>query len=170
MRLDLPGVVNPGDMATDLSPADDTMVQDAVARRFVAALRSVEDDGDVDPMRVLFDDDADLHRLGGAGPHTGPDGATRFWTEYRDAFGEITSTFTRALETPERVVLEWTAEGVRLDGHRFGYDGVSVLDLAADGDRLSGFRTYYDTAALLTAPAADTSPDQGSTGSASAGV
>jgi ketosteroid isomerase-like protein len=129
----------------------DNPVQNETARRFVAALRTLEQDRDVEPMAELFAEGATLSRLDGRGPRGGEGGARQFWTEYRRAFGEISTTFTHATEGSAAVALEWTSQGTMPDGRGMDYAGVSVLDI--DGGLITGLRTYYDSAAFLTEPA-----------------
>lgn len=128
---------------------------DPVQDRFTAALVRLEAERDPQQLVELFADDAELSKLG---HHTtrGRDGARRFWTEYRDAFGEIRSTFSAVTVGGDRVVLEWTAEGTLPDGHPLRYAGVSVLEV--DGDRVRGFRTYHDSAPFVSGLSASRTP------------
>lgn len=125
----------------------DNGVQDRTARRFIAAVRTLEQDGDLEPMVMLFADHAELSKLDGRGVRHGRGGAREFWTEYRDAFSEITTTFTHATEGSVAVALEWTAQGTLAGGRAVDYAGATVIDL--DGDWITGCRTYYDSAAFL---------------------
>lgn len=130
----------------------DDFVHNDTARRFIAALRMVEQRHDLEPMVELFTDEAALSKLDGQGARRGPGGAREFWTEYRESFDEIKSTIVHATEGEHAVALEWHAEGILPGGRDFSYVGVSVVDI--DGERVTGFRTYYDSAAFVAEPAA----------------
>lgn len=126
----------------------DNAVQNETARGFIAALRTLEQDRDCEPMVELFADDAQLSRLDRPGARGD---ARQFWTEYRRSFGEISTTVTHATEGSASVALEWTSRGSTSDGRGVDYAGVSILDI--DGSQITGLRTYYDSAAFLTGPA-----------------
>jgi ketosteroid isomerase-like protein len=126
----------------------DNVVQNETARGFIAALRTLEQDHDCEPMIELFTGDAQLSRLDRPGAQGD---ARQFWTEYRRSFGEIGTTFTHATEGGAGVALEWTSQGSTSDGRGVDYAGVTILDL--DGQQVTGLRTYYDSAAFLTGPA-----------------
>ena len=130
----------------------DDFVHNDTARRFIAALRMVEQRRDLEPMVELFTDAAELSKLDGQGARRGPGGAREFWTEYRESFDEIKSTIVHATEGENAVALEWHAEGTLPGGRDFSCTGVSVVDI--DGERITGFRTYYDSAAFVAEPAA----------------
>lgn len=130
----------------------DDFVHNDTARRFIAALRMVEQRRDLESMVELFTDESELSKLDGQGTRRGQDGAREFWGEYRESFDEIKSTIVRATEGENAVALEWHAEGTLPGGRDFSYTGVSVVDI--DGERVTGFRTYYDSAAFVAEPAA----------------
>lgn len=77
---------------------------------------------------------------------TGPEGAQKFWTEYRGTFGELKSEFRNVITTPDRVALEWATRGTSVAGGPVEYEGVSILEIA--GDKVKRFRAYFDPAAL----------------------
>ena len=121
------------------------------AQQFIDALRTLEEQGDVDPMAALFANDAELTNPHLHEPMRGADGARRFWSEYRDAFGEIRSSFKAQVETENRAALEWLSEGtLRPDGKPFRYGGVTILEWS--GDEISRFATYFDTTPLRVEP------------------
>ena len=121
--------------------------QSPEAASFVAALRSLEETGDVESMVALYADDAETSGPTDNEPHRGKDGARRFWRMYRDSFEEITSSFTNVVAgAGGTIMLEWTSEGRALTGGRVGYAGVSVVEMK-DG-RIQRFRTYFDTREL----------------------
>ena len=117
------------------------------AASFIAALRALEETGDIESIVALHDDDAEISGPTDAEPHRGREGARRFWRMYRDSFAEITSSFTNVVAgVGGTVMLEWTSEGRALTGGRVGYAGVSVLETQAG--RVRRFRTYFDTREL----------------------
>jgi hypothetical protein len=127
-----------------------------LTKRFVAALSELHDNRDVEPLVELFDDDATLDKAGVPHGQHGRDGARTFWTQYRDVFDDLESSFTHTVTDDAVSYLEWTSRGTLRDGTDFEYAGVSVLEGAGGGDgddpaTISAFRTYYDTAAFLTA-------------------
>lgn len=116
------------------------------AQEFVAALRRVEEEGDVEAMAALHADDARLRGPSDRHPHTGPEGARRFWGAYRNSFQSIRSRFHAVLESEGRVMLEWTSDCRTAAGVETSYDGVSVVE-TRDG-RIVRFSAYFDPHAL----------------------
>jgi limonene-1,2-epoxide hydrolase len=116
------------------------------ADEFVAALRRVEDHGDVEAMAALFADSARVSNPTDAQPHTGVDGARKFWDTYRRSFRRVHSRFHRALESDGAAMLEWTSECETAAGVSTSYDGVSVFE-TADG-KITRFTAYFDPADL----------------------
>lgn len=117
-----------------------------LTERFVDALNRLHADDDVEPMAALFDDDAQLSKLGQKHQEHGPEGARKFWRAYRDLFGEIEATFTHTVQDEDSAALEWTSTGTLRDGRPLNYEGISVLE---GGKAITAFRTYYDSAAFL---------------------
>jgi ketosteroid isomerase-like protein len=124
-----------------------------ISHEFPRRLQSFEQDGDVEPLVELFTEDAQLSKLDDLDSASGRDGARQFWTDYRNLFSGIASTFSSTTTDGERVVLEWVSQGKLTNGRSFRYPGVSVLDV--EGDRVRGFRTYYDSAAFVAPRAGD---------------
>ena len=116
------------------------------ADTFISALRAVEDRGELSQMVRLYGDDAELRNPTDERPHTGPEGAERFWTAYRAAFQSVHSDFRAVVEREGQAMLEWTSRGRTATGSDFEYDGVTVLEY--DGDRVRRFRAYFDPADL----------------------
>lgn len=125
----------------------DHAVEDDTTRSFIAALRHLEQERDLDPMAELFSDDAEVRSIDGHGPRQGPDGIRALFEEYLKQFDEVSTTFTQVTEGGTHAALEWTTKAVRAGGHDVSYTGVTIIDLA-DG-RVAGFRTCYDSAALM---------------------
>jgi SnoaL-like domain len=144
-------------MSTDQGTLDadtpaESVLQSPTARRFVAALRTLEQSGDLEDMVGLSTQSTRWWSVGPGGESTGPEGARGFWERYRRAFAEIGSAFSTVTETPLRVVLEWTSTGSHHNGSPVRYTGATVLEFDADDDEtLAAVRLYYDTAATLSA-------------------
>ena len=119
------------------------------ADAFIAALRRLEEHGDVEAMVTLFAEDAELSSLTDAAPHHGREGARRYWEAYRDSFQEVRSEFRNVVSGDDVVVLEWTSHGRGAEGRAFEYDGVSVVEFE-DG-RIRRFRAYFDPSDLQAA-------------------
>jgi ketosteroid isomerase-like protein len=119
------------------------------ADRFIAALRKLEDEDDIDAIAALFSDDAELGNPMIVAQHRGTAGARRFWETYRNSFGTVHSAFRTVVETEDAVVLEWNSRGNTTQGGAFSYDGVSVLHF--DGDRIDRFQAYFDPGRLRLA-------------------
>jgi ketosteroid isomerase-like protein len=113
-----------------------------VAKQFIEALGKLESGRDVEPLVAVHADNCEVGNLIVPEHFKGPDGAREFWTEYRDTFASITSTFRNIIATDGRAALEWTSSGTSLDGASFEYDGVSILEIA--GDKITRFRAYFD--------------------------
>ena len=123
----------------------ETRVSSPVARRFVDALRGVEDQGDPEGMAELAAAHTRWSSAGSDRSLVGPEGAREFWEAYRRAYADITSEFTAITETDSRAVLEWVGTGHHHDGRPVRYVGATVLDL---GDTsVDAVRLYFDTAA-----------------------
>lgn len=127
------------------SEGAETQLSSATARRFVDALRALEQDGDTAPMAELATDDTRWTSSGAAHASTGRDGARHFWEAYRRTYADITSHFTTVTETDARAVLEWVSTGHHHDGQPVRYVGATMLDL--DGDAVREVRLYFDTTA-----------------------
>jgi ketosteroid isomerase-like protein len=120
------------------------------AQQFVAALRRVEEERDVEAMAALYAGEAELRNPELSAPLTGPDGARRFWTAYRESFQEIRSRFHAILESDARIMLEWTSDCRTAAGVETRYSGVSVVE-TRDG-RITRFNAYFDPARLTAHP------------------
>jgi ketosteroid isomerase-like protein len=126
---------------------DGAAEEEGEAQRFVAALRALEEGGDVEGMVMLFDDRAEVSGPTDRAPHQGKEGVRHFWRMYRDSFGEIHSEFEKIVEGRDgTVVMEWTSRGVTATGTPVNYKGVSVAEIPEG--RVVRFRTYFDTREL----------------------
>ena len=115
--------------------------------RFTDALHTLDADRDPGPLLELADEQTRLVKLGEHQDEHGRDGAERFWTDYRNVFDELETTFTHQVVGEHSAALEWTSTGTLRNGRPFTYQGVTVIE--GDEERLTGIRTYYDSAAFL---------------------
>ena len=113
-----------------------------IAERFVEALRTLEEDRDVEPLAEIHADDCVVGNVSVPETFDGQDGLREFWTEYRKTFGEMKSTFRNVFASDGRAALEWTTEGTS-NGDTVSYDGVSILEI--EGDKVRRFMAYFDT-------------------------
>ena len=129
----------------------ESVLESPTARRFVTALRTLEEQGDVDEIVATGTDATRWWSVGSDGEATGSDGGRQFWTKYRRAFAEIASEFSTVTETPTRVLLEWTSRGRHHNGSPVRYAGATVLEFGdpADDESLTAVRLYFDTAATM---------------------
>jgi hypothetical protein len=122
-------------------------MSEQVARRFVEALGRLEAERDVETIAALFAEGREISN--GVSPEKfhGRDGAREFWgAKYRDAFGEVKSTFRSMIRSGGRVALEWTTEATTSDGTPVRCDGVSILE--TDGRTITRFCAYFDAGSL----------------------
>jgi ketosteroid isomerase-like protein len=122
------------------------------ARRFIAALRALEDGGEgaLDQICALFSDDAVLTnaalRLADKEYH-GRGGVREFWQAYRGTFREIRSEFSHVTAGDRAAGLFWRSAGQDAGGQPVNYDGVSLLEFDHSG-LIARFRGYFDTRQL----------------------
>jgi ketosteroid isomerase-like protein len=116
-----------------------------VAERFVEALRTLEDERDVEPLVEMHTEDCEVGNVSVPKTFTGHEGLREFWTSYRNTFGEMRSTFRNVLATEDKAALEWTTEGAS-DGEEVSYDGVSILEI--EGEKVKRFMAYFDARRL----------------------
>jgi len=121
-------------------------MSEQIAQRFIEALGRLESERDLEPIVAAFAESCEVGNVLVPEQFRGRDGARTFWTEYRDAFGEVRSSFRNVVAAEGRAALEWTSEGTGASGEPFRYDGVSILEMADGG--ITRFRAYFDPAAL----------------------
>ncbi len=109
------------------------------AKQFIDALHKLESDRDLETIVGLFSEDCEI---GNVVTEDKDIGVEQFWTSYRESFGEVESTFRNEIITGDRTALEWTTTGTNGEGHKFKYDGVSILE--TDGDKITRFHAYFD--------------------------
>lgn len=119
-------------------------------RRFLDALREIEEHANVDSMVQMFADDAQIWNPELDQPLAGPDGARRFWSDYRDTFAKVHSDFRSIIEGEGKTALEWDSRGtLAAGGEPFRYRGVSIIDWS--DDQIVRFAAYFDPRALSVA-------------------
>ena len=113
-----------------------------VADKFVAALRKLEQDRDVEALVEIHTDDCDVGNVAVPKTFSGHDGLREFWTSYRDTFGEMRSKFRNVFaDDAGHAALEWNTTG-DANGNDVSYDGVSLLEI--EDNKVSRFRAYFD--------------------------
>jgi ketosteroid isomerase-like protein len=117
-----------------------------VAYRFIEALNTLEEDGDVEPIVATFAEFCEIGTPVLPEKLHGKAQARDFWNSYRAANRRIRSTFRNIVIGDNSIALEWTAKGINRSGKEFHYDGVTILDTA--GLRITHFRTYFDSRAI----------------------
>ena len=121
-------------------------MSEEVAKKFIEALRTLEDTKDAGPLAALYTDGAAVGNVIAPDGFHGQGGAREFWTEYRGTFDTAKSTFRNVIAGDGAAALEWTTEGTGFEGHPFRYSGVTVLEI--EGDRVSRSSAYFDPKAL----------------------
>lgn len=121
-------------------------MSEEVAKKFIEALRTLEDGKDVEPLAALYTDEAVVGNLIAPEKFHGQDGAREFWTEYRGTFGTAKSTFRNVIAGDGSAALEWTTEGASFEGQPFTYAGVTILEI--EGGRVTRSSAYFDPKAL----------------------
>jgi steroid delta-isomerase-like uncharacterized protein len=113
-----------------------------VADKFVEALRKLEQDRDVEALVEIHAEDCDVGNVAVPRTFSGHDGLRKFWTSYRDTFGDMKSEFRSVFaDEAGHAALEWNTTG-RANGNEISYDGVTLLEIE-DG-KVSRFRAYFD--------------------------
>ena len=113
-----------------------------LAEKFIATLKRLEHERDLDGMVALFADGAELSRAPRSAKYQGKDGARAFWAEYLDAFQNVETRFEHVIEADGSVVLEWHSVATTKQGHAIEYDGCSIVE--GEAQSVGRFRTYYD--------------------------
>jgi ketosteroid isomerase-like protein len=125
---------------------EETTMAEGMAERFITALGRLEADRDADALVALYTDDAETGNVNAPEGFSGPDGARRFWTEYRGTFGEMKSEFRNRISDGDRIALEWTTTGTSVAGKPVEYSGVSIIEVR--GDKVARFKAYFNPSAL----------------------
>ncbi len=121
-------------------------MSEQLARTFIDALHTLEDSKDAEPLAALYAEDAKAGNLLAPDHFNGPEGAQKFWSEYRGTFETARSTFRNVFATDAGAALEWTTTGTGFEGGEFKYSGVTLLEF--DGGKVSRSSAYFDPKAL----------------------
>jgi len=121
-------------------------MSEEVAKKFIEALRTLEDSKDVEPLAALYAEGAAVGNLIAPDRFHGQDGAREFWTEYRGTFETAKSTFRNIIAGDGSAALEWTTEGTSFEGQPFTYAGVTILEI--QGGQVTRSSAYFDPKAL----------------------
>ena len=121
-------------------------MSEQVARKFIDALRALEETRDVEALTALYTDNASIGNVLRPDQFHGPQGARQFWTEYRGTFDQARSEFRNVIASGGAAALEWTTEGTSFDGKPVRYSGVTILDI--DGDKVTRSSAYFNPSAL----------------------
>jgi ketosteroid isomerase-like protein len=117
-----------------------------LTKAFMDALRSLEQGRDVEPLVALYHPDSVAGNVVAPDHFHGPDGARRFWAEYRGTFQALESSFRNVIVTEGRAALEWTTVGTAFDDAPVQYSGVTILEFA-DG-KITRTTAYFDPKSL----------------------
>ncbi|MDQ2687971.1 MAG: nuclear transport factor 2 family protein [Armatimonadota bacterium] len=117
-------------------------MSEQIADTFIEALRALERNNDLEPMAAVYTDKAAIGNVQAPDRFHGPDGARKFWGEYRGAFQTLESTFRNVIAGDGKAALEWTTTGTAFDGASVTYSGVTLLE--SDGNKLTRSCAYFD--------------------------
>ena len=118
-----------------------------IAEKFIDALRKLESDENVDEIVELFAEKCEIGNVTTTENLEGKDGAREFWTNYRNTFGEIESTFKNKIVSEKTTALEWTSKGTSRNGSEIDYEGVSILETEGE-EKITRFFAYFNPAKL----------------------
>ena len=129
-----------------ITEIDGEIMSEQVARRFIDALWALEDTKDAGPLTALYAENALVGNVVAPEQYRGPDGAKKFWTEYRGTFDAARSEFRSVIASDGHAALEWTTKGTGFNGSPLEYSGVTILDI--EGDKVTRSSAYFNPKAL----------------------
>lgn len=121
-------------------------MSDQVAKAFIEALWTLEETKDAGPLSALYAENAAVGNVVAPDQYRGPDGASKFWTEYRSSFETTKSQFRNVIASDSGAALEWTTEGTSFNGSPLSYSGVTILEI--EGEKVTRSSAYFDPSAL----------------------
>ena len=121
-------------------------MSEQVAKQFIDALWALENSKDAEPLAGLYTEGAAIDNILAPNRFQGPDGARKFWTDYRGTFEKAHSEFRTVTASETSAALEWTTSGTSFNGTPFSYTGVTILE--TDGEKVSRSSAYFDPSAL----------------------
>lgn len=122
-----------------------------IASRYRAALKALEETGDLEWMLGLFADGAVLHVPTMDGEVRGAAGVRQVFEAHRAPFDRVATTFGTSTEAPGVVTLPWTLRGTTGET-TVELSGMTVLETA--GEQVTKLTAYYDASKLPKAGAA----------------
>ena len=129
-----------------ITEIDGEIMSEQVARRFIDALWALEETKDARPLTALYAENALVGNVVAPEQYHGPEGAKKFWTEYRGTFDAAKSEFRSVIAADGHVALEWTTKGTGFNGSPLEYSGVTILDI--EGDKVTRSSAYFNPKAL----------------------
>lgn len=114
----------------------------AAAQEFIDALHELERTGDPGALVARYADDCEVGNLTATGSFQGNGGARQFWSEHRQLFDELRSTFRNIIVEDGRAALEWTIEGRAKAGGEVTFTGVTLLEF--EGESITRSMAYFD--------------------------
>ena len=121
-------------------------MSEQLTNEFVNGLRTLEESKDTKPLTRLYSDDAVIGNVIAPDQFHGPDGAEKFWKEYRGIFESAKSEFRNIIIGSERAALEWTTDGTSLDGKPLHYTGVTLLEM--ESGKITRSCAYFNPGTL----------------------
>lgn len=121
-------------------------MSEKITEKFIEALGKLEESEDIETIVSLFGDGCEVGNVTLTKSLSGSDGAKEFWTNYRQTFDQIKSTFKNKNVNGNIAMLEWTSEGTGSGGNEINYEGVSVLEI--ENDKIKRFFAYFNPAKL----------------------
>lgn len=118
-----------------------------ITEKFINALQKLEQNRDVEQIAALFAEDAEINNVVTIENNHDLD-AHKFWTNYRDSFGEVNSEFINKILDENSAALEWKTTGTDVAGSEIEYEGVSILE--SNGEHITRFFAYFDAGKLGT--------------------
>ena len=112
---------------------------ETVAKNFINALNKLESDCDLETICSLFGDNCEI---GNVVTEDKDISARDFWSNYRNSFDKVQSTFRNEIIMDGAVALEWKTTGTNGEGREFEYEGVSILETT--NDKINRFHAYFD--------------------------
>lgn len=112
---------------------------------FIAAMQTLERDGDVGALAGLYADDCTVGNVLEPEAFQGRSGAEEFWRRYRATFDQVESTYRTVVDDGTSVALEWDSTAT-VDGRSISYRGVTVIEQGDGG--ITRTCAYYDPAQL----------------------
>src|ERR687894_1789220 len=117
----LPPMNGSGDRASletakHLAGAETDMVETDVTQQFIDAFGALERERNVERITALFGPESEVGNIVSPRQFSGAEGARAFREGYRDALGEVATTFRNVIVSDGRAALERTTTGTSAAG------------------------------------------------------